>query len=41
MVYGGTELRESIFAVAKGVEIVIATPGRLLDLLKRNSLNLD
>jgi superfamily II DNA/RNA helicase len=34
-VYGGTEIREQCHALRQGVEILVATPGRLLDLLSR------
>ena len=39
-IYGGTNVGEQIQEVNRGVEIVVGTPGRLLDLLS-NSLNLD
>ena len=39
-VYGGTFIREQIMEIRRGVEWLIGTPGRLLDLLNRNALNL-
>lgn len=45
-IYGGTNVQEQINEVNRGVEIVVGTPGRLLDLLSnilisdRNVLNL-
>ena len=40
-VYGGAGMDKQMKALAKGVEIVVATPGRLKDLLDRGSLRLD
>jgi superfamily II DNA/RNA helicase len=40
-VYGGTSLDRQVAAARKGVDIVVATPGRLIDLLQRGSLTLD
>ncbi len=40
-VYGGTSMEPQIDVLKKGVDILIATPGRLLDLHKRDILNLD
>ena len=34
-VYGGTGIREQIRALDKGVQIVVGTPGRTLDLIER------
>ncbi|XP_031835118.1 putative ATP-dependent RNA helicase DDX43 [Nomia melanderi] len=39
-VYGGGNRKEQINLVLKGVEIVIATPGRLNDLIEANILNI-
>ena len=39
-VYGGAPYGRQITRLNKGVDVVIATPGRLLDLLKRNAINL-
>ncbi|MGY5351044.1 DEAD/DEAH box helicase [Wenyingzhuangia sp. IMCC45533] len=40
-VYGGTSMEPQIEVLNKGVDVLIATPGRLLDLHKRDLLNLD
>lgn len=40
-VYGGTSVRDQVAALARGVEVVVATPARLIDLLERKSLSLD
>lgn len=37
---GGSELKQQINSIKKGVEIVVATPGRFIDLLTLNSGNL-
>ncbi|CAK9807040.1 Probable ATP-dependent RNA helicase DDX43 [Anthophora plagiata] len=39
-VYGGGSRKEQVNVITKGVEIVIATPGRLNDLVEANVLNL-
>jgi ATP-dependent RNA helicase DDX43 len=38
-VYGGGNRREQISIVTKGVEIVVATPGRLNDLIMNNIID--
>ncbi len=40
-VYGGVSMKRQINALGRGVEIVVATPGRLLDLLDRKALHID
>jgi len=40
-IYGGTAMEPQIDRLKKGVEILIATPGRLLDLYKREVVQLD
>ncbi len=40
-VYGGAGMGAQMKALARGVEVVVATPGRLKDLLDRGSLRLD
>jgi superfamily II DNA/RNA helicase len=40
-VYGGAGMERQMKALGKGVEVVVATPGRLKDLLERGSLRLD
>ncbi|BAU95157.1 ATP-dependent RNA helicase [Corynebacterium suranareeae] len=39
--YGGTPYEEQIDALKVGVDVVVGTPGRLLDLHKRGALTLD
>lgn len=38
---GGVDMREQLEIVKKGVHIVVATPGRLKDLLAKKKMNLD
>ena len=40
-VYGGAGMQRQMQALNRGVEVVVATPGRLKDLLERGSLRLD
>ena len=35
-VYGGTDIRTQLSELARGVQVVVATPGRMLDILQRN-----
>ena len=39
-VYGGTPINSQIRELKSGVDIVVGTPGRVVDLIKRNILNL-
>ena len=39
-VYGGSSIRNQIEALKKGVQIIVATPGRLHDLIERGEVNL-
>ncbi len=39
-VYGGASIQDQIRTIKKGVQIVVATPGRLIDLIDRNALDL-
>jgi ATP-dependent RNA helicase DeaD len=39
-VYGGSSIETQITALKKGVQIVVATPGRLIDLIKRRAAKL-
>src|SRR4051794_11754055 len=41
VVYGGQSLEKQARQIADGVEIVVATPGRLIDLLDRKALSLE
>lgn len=38
-VYGGADIDKQINAINKGVEIVVATPGRMIDLLERKVIS--
>ncbi|MFN4328986.1 MAG: DEAD/DEAH box helicase [Limnobacter sp.] len=40
MIYGGVDMNPQIQALRRGVEIVIATPGRLLDHVQQKTINL-
>lgn len=40
-VYGGSSIDSQIKALRRGVHIIVATPGRLIDLLKRKTVSLD
>jgi ATP-dependent RNA helicase DeaD len=39
-VYGGSSIDNQVKALKKGVQIVVATPGRLLDLIRRRAVKL-
>jgi len=39
-VYGGTRIEPQIKFLRRGADVVVATPGRLLDLINRGSMNL-
>lgn len=40
-VYGGSSIESQIRALRQGVQIIVATPGRLIDLINRKVVNLD
>ncbi len=40
-VYGGSSIESQIRFLKRGVHIIVATPGRLLDLIKRKTVSLD
>lgn len=40
-VYGGASIGQQIRELKKGVQIVVATPGRLIDLIERKAINLE
>ncbi len=40
-IYGGVEYDKQIQALKKGVDLVVATPGRMIDLYKSKTLSLD
>jgi len=39
--YGGTSMEKQIKNLRRNIEVAVATPGRLIDLLERNELDLD
>jgi ATP-dependent RNA helicase DeaD len=39
-VYGGTDIRKQMSDIKRGATIVVATPGRLVDLINRKAINL-
>jgi superfamily II DNA/RNA helicase len=39
--YGGTSMERQIRTLRRRIEVAVATPGRLIDLLERNELDLD
>ncbi len=39
-IYGGQAIRPQLIALKRGVDVVVATPGRALDHIRRNSLQL-
>ena len=39
-VYGGADIRRQMTQIKKGAAIIVATPGRLLDLIKRKAIQL-
>ncbi len=41
VVYGGSDIKAQIKDLEKGVQIVVGTPGRTLDLIKRNKLKVN
>lgn len=40
-VYGGANIREQMRGIQRGANVVVATPGRLIDLLERQAVALD
>ena len=40
-VYGGSSIESQIRTLRKGVQVIVATPGRLIDLIKRGEVKLD
>lgn len=40
-VYGGADIDKQINALNKGVDMIMATPGRMIDLLERGALTID
>ena len=39
-VYGGTDIRKQMTDIKRGVTVIVATPGRLVDLINRKAVNL-
>ncbi len=39
-VYGGASIRDQITSIKKGSQIIVATPGRLMDLMERRAINI-
>ena len=39
VVYGGADIKKQINALAKGAQVVVGTPGRTFDLIRRKKLN--
>ncbi|RYY97615.1 MAG: DEAD/DEAH box helicase [Chitinophagaceae bacterium] len=40
-VYGGTSISQQIRDIRRGVQVIVATPGRLIDLIERKAINLE
>jgi len=40
-IYGGADMRQQLRALSRGVDVVVATPGRAVDHIRRRSLALD
>ncbi|GAA4747993.1 DEAD/DEAH box helicase [Flavisolibacter ginsenosidimutans] len=40
-VYGGSSITQQIRDIRRGVHVVVATPGRLIDLIERKAINLE
>lgn len=40
-VYGGSSIESQINSLRKGVQVIVATPGRLIDLIKRGEVKLE
>jgi len=40
-VYGGTDIRKQIRELQNGVQVLVATPGRLCDLIKRGAVDIE
>lgn len=40
-VYGGTAISQQIREIKRGTHVVVATPGRLIDLIERKAINLE
>ena len=40
-VYGGSSISQQIRDIRRGIQVVVATPGRLIDLIERKAINLE
>mmetsp|Transcript_17509 Transcript_17509/g.33192 ORF Transcript_17509/g.33192 Transcript_17509/m.33192 type:complete len:651 (+) Transcript_17509:112-2064(+) len=40
VIYGGAEVRDQLFQIERGCDLLIATPGRLVDLIERGRLSM-
>ena len=40
-VYGGSDIERQIRTIKKGIDIIVGTPGRVMDLMRRNVLKLN
>lgn len=40
-IYGGSIIKDQLEIVAKGIDIIVATPGRLIDFLNRGAIKLN
>lgn len=38
-IYGGTEIRQQQYDLRYGSDIIVGTPGRIIDLMERGNLN--
>ena len=41
MIFGGVNQRPQVDMLRKGIDILVATPGRLLDLMNQGHIHLD
>ena len=41
VIYGGTSMYKQIEEVSRGMDILVSTPGRILEFIKKNYINLD
>lgn len=40
-VYGGADMRSQIYSIRSGADIIVATPGRLMDLISKDVIRFD
>lgn len=41
VVYGGAKIKDQMYNVSKGADMLVATPGRLVDMIQRGSIRLE